>query len=327
MAKVSIIVPAFNCEAYIEDCIRSVTRQSEKEIEIVVVDDGSTDRTLTILERLAAEDSRVSVQSYRPNSGHPGFARNRGIARATGEYVAFLDSDDLYHPDKVRRILAVFRAFPEAEVVFHDVMRFDGVLHEHGTSYLTTSRFTVRAADYLDKVEDNVYLCHKDLYRFASLEVVPCHTSAIAIRRDVLLAEPVWFPEDRHAGEDGDLWLRLLKKHRFLFVDVVLSYYRQRSGSITSNAIQYLVGAVRVHRDNLERGRDVFANREIRLYNAKIAQSLAELGYAYFSRCNPGQARQAYLESLATDFRIDTLAAYLKTFVPLRLVAKYRNPV
>ncbi len=325
MPKLSIVIPAFNCESYIGDCIRSVAEQSESDLEILAVDDGSTDHTLLILERLAAEDRRISVQSYRPNSGYPGFARNRGIARATGEYIAFLDGDDLYHPRKLSRALSVFEAFPEADVVFHDVLRFDGKQPDHqGTSFLSTYRFTDAAAGYLQKATDRIYRCDKDLYRFASLNVFPVHTSAITIRRAVLLSEPVWFPEGRH-GEDGDLYLRLLKNRRVVFVDEVLSYYRQSSGSITSDNVKYLGGAVQTHRDNLERGKDVFTDREQQLYRSKIAKLLSALGYAYFRRSGAKDARLAYRESLASDFRIDTLLAYLKTFMPRPVVIRYRK--
>jgi glycosyltransferase involved in cell wall biosynthesis len=326
MAQVSIIVPAYNCEAYIDDCIHSITRQSARDIEIIAIDDGSSDRTLSILEKLAKGDQRICLQSHSPNSGSPGFARNQGIAHATGKYIAFLDADDLYHPEKIRKILNVFEAFPASDVVFHDVLRFDGrEPQKEGTGFLETKHFLEEAAGCLKKVGDAIYRCDPDLYQFASLEFFPCHTSAITVRKDVLLDEPVWFPEDRQAGEDGDLCLRLLKRRRFVFVDEVLSYYRQRSGSITSSAINYLAGAARIHRDNLERGKDIFSEHEQELYKLKLARLWSDLGYAYFYGSRPSDARQAYRESLAIKFRLGTLLAYSKTLVPRAFIANYRQ--
>lgn len=325
MAKFSVIVPAFNCELYIEQCVRSLLSQSETDVEILAVDDGSTDGTLQILRQLVAEDCRVSIQSYHPNSGYPGFARNRGIERATGEYIAFLDGDDLYHPQKFRTVLSVFQALPEVTVVFHDVMRFDSTPDATSAiSFLRTQGFTQIASDYLRNTGEGVYLCDKDLYKFASLRFVPCHTSAIVIRRQALLAESVIFPEGRH-GEDGDLWFRLLKKHRFAFVEEVLSYYRQRPGSITSDQMKYLGGAVRIHRDNLARGRDVFSRREKQLYKRKIAQFLYDFGYAQSCSLAVNQGRQAYVESMATYFLPRALLAYLKTFVPQSAARRLRQ--
>src|ERR1700747_2478224 len=101
MAKVSIIIPTFNCGEYIEDCILSVTRQTERDAEFVVVDDGSTDNTAGILEKLASTDDRIRLCSG-PRTGYAGATRNRGLAIATGKFIGFLDGDDLYHPEKIR---------------------------------------------------------------------------------------------------------------------------------------------------------------------------------------------------------------------------------
>ncbi len=96
---ISIIVPAFNCEGTIERCLASVTGQaypSNFEIQIIVVDDGSTDDTAKICERIAAEDGRITV--VRKQNGGVSSARNLGLAHAEGSYIAFLDADDEYEP-------------------------------------------------------------------------------------------------------------------------------------------------------------------------------------------------------------------------------------
>src|ERR1700676_4118751 len=112
MPKVSIIVPVFNCAPYIEDCLASLTAQTETDIEIIVVNDGSRDGTLEIVTRLAAKDGRISVLSFPSNSGYPGFARNQGIAHASGLNIAFLDGADLYHPRKIESVLSAFERLP-----------------------------------------------------------------------------------------------------------------------------------------------------------------------------------------------------------------------
>ncbi len=92
--KVSVIIPTYNAEVYIKSAYKSVCKQSLKEIEIVFVDDGSSDGTLRILDEISKEDSRIRVFSYEHKGS--GAARNYGLEKARGEYVAFLDADDEY---------------------------------------------------------------------------------------------------------------------------------------------------------------------------------------------------------------------------------------
>lgn len=97
MPEVSVVIPVYNTASYVEEAVRSILRQSLREIELIVIDDGSTDDSPAILARLAREDSRIRIhtQSNRGLSA----ARNAGIARAGGRYLYFMDSDDLLEPD------------------------------------------------------------------------------------------------------------------------------------------------------------------------------------------------------------------------------------
>lgn len=92
MAKVSVIIPVYNVEPYLKQCMDSVVGQTLKDIEIICVDDGSTDGSLDILKEYATEDSRIQIIEQK-NAG-AGAARNNGMRHATGKYLSFLDSDD-----------------------------------------------------------------------------------------------------------------------------------------------------------------------------------------------------------------------------------------
>jgi glycosyltransferase involved in cell wall biosynthesis len=119
---VSVIVPAYNVEAYLGECLNSLCNQELDNIEILVVDDGSTDGTLAVIERFAATDGRIRVIKT-PNSGvyH---ARNRALDVATGRYVSFVDSDDYAHPTMLKQLLEAAERH-RAEVAFCDVYQFD----------------------------------------------------------------------------------------------------------------------------------------------------------------------------------------------------------
>ena len=94
MVKVSVIIPCYNVEPYISDCLKSVCAQTLQEIEVICIDDGSTDGTLNILEEYRSQNNNLYIISQK-NQGS-GIARNHGIDVATGEYLAFMDADDFY---------------------------------------------------------------------------------------------------------------------------------------------------------------------------------------------------------------------------------------
>lgn len=106
--KVSIIMPAYNAERFIESAICSVQRQTLSDWELIVLDDGSKDSTCSIVERLAEEDQRIVFVRNEANMG-VAKTRNRGLDRCNGEYVALLDSDDVWHPEKLEEQLAALK--------------------------------------------------------------------------------------------------------------------------------------------------------------------------------------------------------------------------
>lgn len=101
--KVSIIVPVYNVEKFLERCVISLQNQTVRDIEIILVDDSSTDSSLQICNRLAQADSRIKV-IHKVNEG-AGKARNAALSIATGEYIGFVDSDDYVEPDMYRTLL------------------------------------------------------------------------------------------------------------------------------------------------------------------------------------------------------------------------------
>lgn len=114
---VSCVVPAYNAERFIEEALESVVSQTYRPIEVVVVDDGSTDRTGSIVRDFAIRKEE-SVRYLRQENAGPALARNRGIAESRGEFVAFLDSDDLWREDKLELQVSRFRDRPDLDVCF-----------------------------------------------------------------------------------------------------------------------------------------------------------------------------------------------------------------
>ncbi len=123
LPKVSIVMPAYNAGQYIAETIASVQAQTMTDWELVITDDGSTDQTAAVVEALAAADPRIRL--YRQQNGRQGKARNLALKHTKAAWIAFLDADDLWHPEKLSRQLDVIEAHPEAELVFTAGISFD----------------------------------------------------------------------------------------------------------------------------------------------------------------------------------------------------------
>lgn len=211
--SVSVVVPACNAERTIGEAVESVLHQADVPFELIVVDDGSTDRTLEIVSSLA--DPRLLVLSG-PNRGVSA-ARNRGIARARGEIVAFLDADDAWLPGTLRAQIEAFRRMPAADAVYCwvDHVDVDG-------RYICPDRRVTAEGDV-----HRLMLVHNFIHT----------VSAVAIRKSIL-DEIGGFDESLPVLEDWDLYLRLAARARFACVRQALVRYRRSPGSLTSRLLE-----------------------------------------------------------------------------------------
>ena len=117
MPKISIITPAYNCEKYLEQSVDSVLSQTWQDWELLIIDDCSKDNTYALMQKLAKKDERIRILQNPQNSGAAA-TRNNGVRQASGEWIAFIDSDDLWEPDKLEKQMALLLKIPEAALVF-----------------------------------------------------------------------------------------------------------------------------------------------------------------------------------------------------------------
>ncbi len=205
-----MIIPAFNVDAYISECIGSVRGQTYSDFEIIVVDDGSTDRTAEVV----AQYGRGVRLIRQANQGQPR-ARNAGILEAQGELVAFLDADDVWLPEYLEKQVEHIDALGGRCLVFCDALLWDG------TRKPTEIWYSGVAFNEGDPLLSIVRGC-----------AIP--TNAVVVPREVLL-EVGLFQEV--SGEDMNLWKRIaLHGVPFRKNPTPLVWYRQRSGSISHSA-------------------------------------------------------------------------------------------
>lgn len=175
MSKVSVIVPVYNVEAYLSHCIESIQQQTESDIEIILVDDGSPDTCGEICDRFAEKDARIQV-IHQENAGQ-GVARNTGLAAAHGEYVLFVDSDDWIEPDLVETAFAAAKKF-DAEMLIFDLQATDA----QGNSVYRSAQ----------KIPTNTLLSAKTDKSFLLTDPSPCNK---LLKRSWLLENQFAFPK------------------------------------------------------------------------------------------------------------------------------------
>ncbi|MEO8407580.1 MAG: glycosyltransferase, partial [Oxalobacteraceae bacterium] len=196
----------------------SVLNQDYPNIELIVVDDGSKDGTPDAAEKF---DRRVKV--LRQDNSGPAAARNRGIAAASGDFIAFLDADDIWLPGKLALQVQYLQAHPDVGVVFGGFLRW---YPQTGSSFMSALK-PENLDSPLKLVPEHSGWIYKDIL----LDSVICIITAM-VRRSVI--ETVGsFDESLRTGEDYDFWLRVSRQFRTAGFDRTLAYYRMHAASTT----------------------------------------------------------------------------------------------
>lgn len=214
--KFSIVIPLFNKAGLVEVAVRSVLAQSLAPLEVIVVDDGSTDDGPDRVLAMARADSRVRLVRQR-NAG-VSQARNHGIGLARGDWIGFLDADDWQHPDLLRNLAHAHASFPEADFLASGFRCIDSA-HE-------PQPWAVPAVNRVERVDD---------LRRRWMRDIPFFTGCVAIRAQRLRAMQPCFPAGESWGEDLDLWFRVAERSPVALVRAQLAAYRTAvSGSLSS---------------------------------------------------------------------------------------------
>jgi len=280
---VSVIVPTYNCGAYVAAAIDSILGQDYAPIEVVVVDDGSTDDTLSVLGRYG-DRIRVFTQA---NAG-PAAARNRAVAHARGEYFAFLDGDDLWLPGHPGRMMEFIAAHPGTKVIFGNWLVWGA---DAAGSY---PPLQVPAEPPSPEVDADA---SGWLYTRLLFDSV-IHIIGAVVHRSVYEAVQ-GFDESLRTGSDYDFWLKVSRRFPAVKLDRTAAVYRQNPQSVThrlraeDNAYRLLSRAVATYGLSDEGGNRVAASA--------VARRLADLsflhGYRHFWRGDPAVAAHAFAQA------------------------------
>ena len=273
---VSVVIPVHDGERYLAECLSSVQSQSYRPIETIVVDDGSSDSSVEIASQ--APGVRLIRQANRDVSA----ARNAGVRAAGGVFIAFLDYDDLWLPEKIEKQVAWFGLHPQDELVFTDIVKFDDAGH------VRHARDRHRWARRLSGPRAFPSLARKN----------PVLPSAVLVRRESLIRAGLFNEAFRTCG-DYEMWLRMAGLGmRFGYLPLPLTRYRVHAGN-TGRRIEVM------HEDRLRAVRVAFADSRIpprlrRFERLALASAHLEGAHSFFGAGRP----DLFLEQVRTAVRL-----------------------
>ncbi|MDQ6423262.1 glycosyltransferase [Paenibacillus sp. LHD-117] len=275
--KVSVIVPVYNAEKYLEECIRSLLGQTLQECEFIFVNDGSVDGSRAMIERFQQEDNRIQLINQE-NQG-VSVARNAGIEAARGEYIGFVDADDWVKADMMETLYQVAE-YHRCDIVFSDYVGELGGRMIAERMEFPTGRLLDR--DFIRKEILPVYL---ESDRLNSV----CNK---LYRHEVISNYQITFPSGIALGEDGWFNMQALSAaNSACYVDYAGYHYRDTAGSATrnSNPAQYFARALRVYREPLPVDYEAAVQHaNIRaLRSKKLVHSCISLIHHCFEPSNP----------------------------------------
>jgi len=314
MPKVSVVIPTYNCAKYLPEAIDSVLNQTYQDFEIIVVDDGSTDNTVTVLQRYIQNNSVVYI--YQKNQG-VSTSRNKGINKSTGEYICFLDADDVLFPESIRKRVNFLDKHKNAGAVFADyVWQIDENIAPEPR--LKSENFLKKTSNIIGLHNKNEIVFNKGIYKKLLGMNNPIHTNAIMLRK-CIVEDIGFFKSDMVIGEDVDYWLRVAKKYEIGFIDEILFCYKHYRGGSSKGGVnkpRQDFSSPSLPYIDLLKDKEVKSNKEIqRVLRRKISWLYFNLGNYLYKNGNKAVAKRHFIQSLKYNLANHLSWQYLITLI------------
>lgn len=299
---VSVIIPVYNGEKYIEECLRSVYQQSYHRIEIILIDDGSTDNSLNLINQFPGEKKVISQQNTDVSQ-----ARNVGIQNADGQFIAFLDQDDVWENAKLEKQVHAFRENPDTDLVFTDSFKFNdkGDRRHPRDKHEIASRLN----------DQNLFstLVRKNI-------LMP---SAVMIKKESIEKAGLFDSSFKTCG-DYEMWLRMAAMGmKFKYLPEPLALYRQHAENT------YKKSEI-MHEDRLKALDSIFGIGRLtpeqqRLKPFAYASAYAESAHAFFANKNYGRFLENAHQAVSSSWKvIDSkfISRYLRSWLYVNLLKR-----
>lgn len=274
MVTFSVIIPAYNVEKTLGPCIQSVLDQTCQDFELIVVDDGSKDRSAEV-----AESFGPRVTCIRQENRGSGAARNAAIQASRGQYVAMLDADDLWLPTKLERQLESIRQHPNAGFFYTGHIRIE----HNGTERLQRRKLSTLPCGKI----------------FAAMFAMNCaSTSSVVIPRAVLDRVGLFNPEYKNA-QDWELWLRVVHDYEAWALREALMKFREVPGSLSENRERLHATVLRIIEDLRKRYENHPPHVTPKMYRDKVVDTHLKFARGLVKRKQPERAREFVSKAFA----------------------------
>lgn len=303
--RISAVIPAYNAESFIRQALESIQHQTRPIDEIIVVDDGSTDNTEALIHAMAPD----AIYLRQKNQG-PSAARNRAIEAASGDWIAFLDADDQWTPEKTATQLAVLARHPTLCLIAADMTEIDTLGKQ-----LTPSVLAKHQQQAFFQALDGAPI-PKALSILVKKNFIP--TGTVLVKREVLI-EAACFSPDIRFGEDLELWAKIACHHPITCLPKQLMHRRQHGANATQNTGPMLADLVKVMRSIGTYGATQLQQQGIDPATL-IAAAIADLGYWQFSQASYREARRTFFRSLKTHINKRALFYAIVCLLPNKLI-------
>lgn len=299
MQKVSVIVPTYNRAHCIADALDSIIKQTFKCFEIIIIDDGSTDNTKDVIVRYFKDLPFNSKYFFQKNAG-PAAARNLGINKSTGDYIAFLDSDDIWIDTKIAEQIDFLNSHPNIALIFSDMKQTIGG-KEHCESFL------------------RYYDCYNVIFeknKYLALSKKPfIFTPTVMIRKNIISTVGL-FNNDYRVGEDWEYWLRITKKFEIGFIDKPLVVRRLHDSNTPQHS--YYHGVVDLLKCFVSS--NDYSKDQKRIFKKSLCEWQFWLGYFYFSKNEYQNSQVFFYESFVGGCRLKAFLYMCISFLPTYFV-------
>lgn len=322
--RVSIVIPTYNRSGLVISAVESVISHDHNIYEIVVVDDGSTDDTRAQLNRFIG-DARLKYV-YQNNSGKPSVARNTGLAHASGEYIRFLDSDDLLIEGSVGKMKKVLDENKDVAMVFGDWidMSFLDGQSTNAPSWVTDQGFVANIPNnFIEHRDDSLVIFNKHIVN-AIFTKAFVFTSSVMIRKSIL--EKIGcFDERLTISEDRDLWLRICSTYSTAYINEPLSFKRRHVNNITNNDLFFNFKQDRETIEKFLRCSGILNGPYQRIARKNLGEFYKMIGKCLWRYGEFGDARYCLGKALQNGSgETRSLLYFLSTFLPCGVITTAR---
>ncbi|CAN2048994.1 UDP-glucose:(glucosyl)LPS beta-1,3-glucosyltransferase [Candidatus Magnetomoraceae bacterium gMMP-1] len=297
---VSVIIPCYNSAEYICEAVESVLQQSYSHYEILLINDGSIDNTELVLSPYMDR-----INYYYKKNGGASSARNFGINKAKGEYIAFLDADDIWRKNKLTLQMEFFQNNPNVSLVYSDSSTFDskGILHD--------------SVKYVVETPSGYVLDDMIIHNFLN-------NSTVIVKKFCFETVGAW-NEALLNGNDYDIWLKISAYYEFGFVDEVLVDTRYHSQGLSSMLDMQSENSIKIQESFLKQKND-----ELKISNSTMRKAYSYKyrlwGQRLYYRGQHSKARKKIIKSLYYDlYDLRSYEYLFKSFIPPKLINLWRS--